>query len=139
MMSSGHRLLLVWELEAGTNVELNGVRDLDGSYNVLIEFLTRTDSLNKTVKNEGQTPRWSPQAAYILVHKLVLGTFIISYYLPRFHRIAALNVRDDSEIDWKLLPDENWNLWSTHALQRRWQTLKRSVKGYEEMSHQGKF
>ena len=32
---------------------------------------SRTDSLSKTVKNEGQKPRWSPQDAYILVHKLV--------------------------------------------------------------------
>jgi len=29
----------------------------------------RTDALSKTVKNEGQKPRWSQQDAYILVHK----------------------------------------------------------------------
>ena len=48
-----------------------------------------------------------------------------------------MNVRDDTEIDWKLLPDENWNVWSAHALQRRWLTMKRSIKGHEEMSHAG--
>ncbi|KAI5116616.1 hypothetical protein M0805_009197 [Coniferiporia weirii] len=78
-----------------------------------------TDALSKTVKNEGQKPRWGQQDAYILVHK-----------------IASLNVHDDSEIDWKLLADEDWNLWSAHSLQRRWLTLKRSVRGYDEMSHQ---
>ncbi|KAL5527831.1 hypothetical protein ACEPAG_6632 [Sanghuangporus baumii] len=78
-----------------------------------------TDGLSKTVKNSGQKPRWSQQDAYILVHK-----------------IASLNVNDDSEIDWKLLNDETWNLWSAHTLQRRWLTLKRSVRGHEEMTHQ---
>lgn len=29
----------------------------------------RTDALSKTVKNEGQKPRWSQQDAFILVHK----------------------------------------------------------------------
>lgn len=47
-------------------------------------------------------------------------------------------MRDDTEIDWKLLPDENWNVWSAHSLQRRWLTMKRSIKGFEEMSHAGK-
>ena len=51
--------------------------------------------------------------------------------------MASLNVRDDSEIDWKLLPDSEWNLWSAHSLQRRWLTLKRSVRGYEHMTHAG--
>ncbi|KAG9317467.1 hypothetical protein JVU11DRAFT_1669 [Chiua virens] len=78
-----------------------------------------TDSLSKTVKNEGQKPRWSPQDAYILVHK-----------------VDSLKARDDTEIDWKTLTDPDWNLWSAHSLQRRWLTMKRSIKGYEEMTHQ---
>ena len=53
------------------------------------------------------------------------------------HKVDSLNVRDDTEIDWKLLPDENWNVWSAHSLQRRWLTMKRSIKGFEEMSHAG--
>lgn len=52
-------------------------------------------------------------------------------------RVAAQNVNDDSEIDWKKLIDDDWNLWSAHTIQRRWMTLKRSVKGHEDMSHQG--
>ena len=52
-------------------------------------------------------------------------------------RVDSMNVRDDTEIDWKLLPDENWNIWSAHSLQRRWLTMKRSIKGFEEMSHAG--
>lgn len=78
-----------------------------------------TDSLSKTVKNEGLKPRWGQQDAFILVHK-----------------VDSLNVRDDTEIDWKLIPDADWNLWSAHTLQRRWLTLKKGVKGYEEMTHQ---
>ncbi|KAK7470467.1 RNA polymerase I enhancer binding protein [Stygiomarasmius scandens] len=78
-----------------------------------------TDVLSKQVKSNGQNPRWSNQDAYILVHKL-----------------DSLRVRDDTEVDWKTLADKDWNLWSPHILQRRWQTMKKSVKGYEEMTHQ---
>jgi len=77
-----------------------------------------TDCLSKTFKNNGTKPRWSSRDAYILVHK-----------------VESLHVRDDSEIDWKTLPDSNWNLWSAHTLQRRWLTMKRSVRGYEDMTH----
>ncbi|KAI0251329.1 hypothetical protein BJV78DRAFT_1212509 [Lactifluus subvellereus] len=77
-----------------------------------------TDGLSKTFKNNGTKPRWSSRDAYILVHK-----------------VDSLHVRDDSEIDWKTLPDLNWNLWSAHILQRRWQTMKRSVRGHEDMTH----
>lgn len=48
-----------------------------------------------------------------------------------------MNVMDDTEIDWKTLLDPDWNLWSAHSLQRRWLTMKRSIKGYENMSHLG--
>ncbi|KAF7430794.1 RNA polymerase I enhancer binding protein [Pleurotus ostreatus] len=77
-----------------------------------------TDTLSKTVKNDGQRPRWSPLDAFILVHK-----------------VDSMNVMDDTEIDWKTLLDPDWNLWSAHSLQRRWLTMKRSIKGYENMSH----
>ncbi|KZT05601.1 uncharacterized protein LAESUDRAFT_655614 [Laetiporus sulphureus 93-53] len=77
-----------------------------------------TDTLSTQMKNAGERPRWSQMDAYILVHK-----------------VDSLNVRDDTEIDWKLLPDEHWNIWSAHSLQRRWLTMKRSVKGYEDMTH----
>ncbi|KAI3612161.1 nucleolar protein [Moniliophthora roreri] len=76
-----------------------------------------TDCLSKIVKKEGANPRWNNQDAYILVHKL-----------------DSLNVRDDSEIDWKTLGDEDWNHWSAHVLQRRWFTMKKSIKGHEDMS-----
>lgn len=78
-----------------------------------------TDALSKTIKNEGQKPRWSQQDAYILVHK-----------------VDSLNVRDDTEIDWKTISDPQWNLWSAHTLQRRWLTMKRGIKGHEDMTHQ---
>ena len=54
-------------------------------------------------------------------------------------RIDSLDVRHDSEIDWKTFPDPDWNLWSPHLLQRRWMTMKRSVKGHENMTHAGVF
>jgi Myb-like DNA-binding protein REB1 len=75
-----------------------------------------TDALSKKLKNSGERPRWSQQDAYILVHK-----------------IASLQINDDSEIDWKLIADPDWNLWSAHQLQRRWQTLKKSVKDWDQL------
>ncbi|KAH8830434.1 hypothetical protein DL96DRAFT_1592888 [Flagelloscypha sp. PMI_526] len=79
-----------------------------------------TDSLSKKVKSQGgEVARWGPRDAYVLVHK-----------------VASLNVRHDTEIDWKMLADPTWNLWSPHILQRRWQTLKKGVRGHNELSHQ---
>ncbi|KIK04680.1 hypothetical protein K443DRAFT_130674 [Laccaria amethystina LaAM-08-1] len=78
-----------------------------------------TDALNKTIKNQGQKPRWSQQDAFILVHK-----------------VDSLNVRDDTEIDWKTIPDADWNLWSAHTLQRRWMTMKKAIKGWYDMRHE---
>lgn len=78
-----------------------------------------TDALNKTIKNRGQKPRWSQQDAFILVHK-----------------VDSLNVRDDTEIDWKTIPDPDWNLWSAHTLQRRWMTMKKAIKGWYDMRHE---
>ncbi|KAF6746064.1 hypothetical protein DFP72DRAFT_823432 [Ephemerocybe angulata] len=78
------------------------------------------DSLSKVVKSDGGRPYWSPQDAYILVQ-----------------RVEALGVNDDTEIDWKILRDHQWNLWSPHNLQRRWLAMKRSIQGHEEMSHRG--
>src|SRR6267154_4385146 len=98
----------------------------------------RTDSLSKTVKNEGQKPRWSAQDAYILVHKYVVVRYRF-LYVYHITRVDSMNVRDDTEIDWKTLPDSDWNLWSAHSLQRRWLTMKRGIKGYEDMTHQGSF
>ncbi|KAJ6539526.1 hypothetical protein B0H19DRAFT_1179462 [Mycena capillaripes] len=78
-----------------------------------------TDSLSKKYKTEGQAKaRWSQRDGFILIHK-----------------IDSLNVRDDTEIDWKSLPDSQWNLWSAHTLQRRWQTMKKGIKGFEDMTH----
>ncbi|KZT60778.1 hypothetical protein CALCODRAFT_492038 [Calocera cornea HHB12733] len=75
-----------------------------------------TDALNKRVKNDGNKPRWSGQDAYILVQK-----------------IASLKITHDSEIDWKLIADSDWNLWSAHQLQRRWFRMKKGVKNGETM------
>ncbi|EJU06628.1 hypothetical protein DACRYDRAFT_44460 [Dacryopinax primogenitus] len=77
-----------------------------------------TDALNKRVKNQGSKPRWSGQDAYILVQK-----------------IASLKISHDSEIDWKLIADSDWNLWSAHQLQRRWFRMKKGVKNGETMPY----
>ncbi|KAJ7228498.1 hypothetical protein GGX14DRAFT_413437 [Mycena pura] len=77
-----------------------------------------TDSLSKKFKSNGARLRWSTGDASTLISK-----------------IDALNVRDDTEVDWKSLPDSQWNLWSAHALQRRWLTMKKGVKGFEDMTH----
>ncbi|KAJ7682614.1 hypothetical protein DFH06DRAFT_971169 [Mycena polygramma] len=78
-----------------------------------------TDSLSKKCKTAGDAnPRWGSHDGVVLVHK-----------------IDALKVRDDTEIDWKSLPDAQWNLWSAHTLQRRWLTMKKGIKGFEDMTH----
>ncbi|KZV87371.1 hypothetical protein EXIGLDRAFT_620771 [Exidia glandulosa HHB12029] len=76
-----------------------------------------TDSLNRVVKSDGCNPRWSQRDGLLLVQ-----------------RVAALNVNHDSEIQWTKLNDDSWNIWSAHQLQRRWERLKRPVKGHEQMS-----
>lgn len=50
-----------------------------------------------------------------------------------------MDVSDDTEIDWKLLSDPDWNFWSAHTLQRRWFHMKRAVKGHEDMPFYGSF
>jgi len=56
--------------EVGSSVESNGLFvTIVEVMLLLIHYKTRTDALSKTVKNEGQKPRWSQQDAYILVHK----------------------------------------------------------------------
>ena len=56
---------------------------------------------------------------------------------PLLFRVASMEVRDDSEIDWKLLSDDDWNLWSAHTTQRQWRKLKQTILGHEEMGFQG--
>ncbi|KAJ7180287.1 hypothetical protein C8R43DRAFT_870256 [Mycena crocata] len=77
-----------------------------------------TDSLSKKFKTDGSNSRWSRRDAAMLIHN-----------------IDSLNVRDDTEIDWKSIQDSQMNLWSAHSLQRRWLTMKRGIKGFEDMSH----
>ncbi|KAF8524606.1 hypothetical protein BU17DRAFT_30066, partial [Hysterangium stoloniferum] len=78
-----------------------------------------TDCLRATVKNNGAAARWSKMDASILVHK-----------------VGALDVRDDSEINWKELPDKDWNLHSAHMIQRRWRALVSAIKDHEQMPFQ---
>ncbi|KAJ7684010.1 hypothetical protein B0H17DRAFT_941295 [Mycena rosella] len=77
-----------------------------------------TDSLSKRYQNEGQIPRWSARDAFVLVQK-----------------IDAQKVTHETEIAWKSIPDPQWNSWSAHILSRRWFNMKKSIKGFEDMSH----
>lgn len=42
------------------------------------------------------------------------------------HRIASLNLKDESDIDWKSLGYPSWDMWSAHFLQQKWRQLKTS-------------
>ncbi|KAJ7490397.1 hypothetical protein B0H11DRAFT_1719252 [Mycena galericulata] len=77
-----------------------------------------TDSLSKKYKTDGHNPRWSARDAFIFIQK-----------------IDSLNLQDDAEINWRSIPDPQWNLWSPHTLQSRWLTMKRGIKGFEDMTH----
>lgn len=48
-------------------------------------------------------------------------------------------MNDESEVDWKRLGDDDWNLWSAHQLQRRFKGLMRSIKGYDTMPFTGEY
>jgi hypothetical protein len=48
-----------------------------------------------------------------------------------------MGVNDESEIDWKLLSDEDWNLWSAHQLQRRFKYLLNAIDGHDKMQYPG--
>lgn len=73
MMSSGVKSAKRWAIGVGGSNAGSSGRLLSscGSESRGLNWLVRTDSLSKTVKNEGQKPRWSQQDAYILVHKCV--------------------------------------------------------------------
>ena len=44
------------------------------------------------------------------------------------HRLASLDAERESEIDWRLLPDPDWNWWSPHVLGKRFVTMKARAK-----------
>ncbi|CAE6481778.1 unnamed protein product [Rhizoctonia solani] len=108
-------------LQADNDVLWSEVSERMGGRRTRQQVRIKTDALNKRVKNSGERPRWSAQDAYILVHK-----------------VASMPVQDDTEIDWKLLPDPQWNLWSAHQLQRRWFGLKKTLKDSDTMPHSGR-
>jgi len=56
-----------------------------------------------------------------------------------WYRIAALDIKDTSEVNWKSLATGELCLWSGHVLQRRFRTMKRAIKGYEAMKFKGSF
>lgn len=57
-------------------------------------------------------------------------------YYP-VHRVTSLSFLDESEIVWSKFPDPGWNRWSAYQLRRKWQALKRSVSGHENLSPRG--
>ncbi|KAG8867075.1 RNA polymerase I enhancer binding protein [Serendipita sp. 405] len=91
------------------------VKRMGGTRNRSQIRLKWNDCLGKTLKTEGPR-RWLPIDAYILVHKL-----------------ATIDISNEKDINWRLLLDDGWDIWSPHDLQRRWATMKKSVVGYEQM------
>ena len=53
------------------------------------------------------------------------------------HRVSSLSFVDESEIVWSKFPDPGWNRWSAYQLRRKWQALKRSVSGHENLTPRG--
>jgi len=101
----------------------------------LLNAMDRQDSLRKNIKTDGKR-RWLPIDSYILIHKSVCSPLSM-VVCSRFSRVNDLEVNDDTEIDWKTLRDDTWNLWSAHALQKRWMSMKRGIDGYENIPHSG--
>ncbi len=54
------------------------------------------------------------------------------------HRIASLDVDEETGIDWKSLNDSSWDMWSCHILQQKWRWLKAS-SNTDGMSHRGEY
>lgn len=50
------------------------------------------------------------------------------------HKVTSLSFLDESEIVWSKFPDPGWNRWSAYQLRRKWQGLKRSVSGHENLT-----
>jgi len=76
------------------------------------------DSLGRTVKNGGEGQRWTRLDAYILVHK-----------------VASLDVSDQSDIRWNSLKDTTWNTWSGNNLRKRWAHLRETVQDFDDKTH----
>jgi hypothetical protein len=53
------------------------------------------------------------------------------------HRIASLDVDEETDIDWKSLNDPSW-MWSSHSLQQRWRRLKAPIDT-DGMSYRGEY
>ncbi|KAF7292326.1 Nucleolar protein [Mycena chlorophos] len=79
-----------------------------------------TDSLSVRHKTGGAGARWTKGDTQMLIQ-----------------RVAAQPIQHETEIDWTALPEGTWNLWSNHILQLHWFTMKKGVKGYEDMTLTG--
>jgi hypothetical protein len=44
------------------------------------------------------------------------------------NRLSALDVKDTSEIDWKQLPDKNWNNFRSHKLREHFRVYTRRIQ-----------
>jgi hypothetical protein len=56
------------------------------------------------------------------------------------HRIASLDLDDESDIDWKSLNDPAWDMWSGRRLQKKWRSLKATCNAADGIvSHRGEY
>lgn len=51
---------------------------------------------------------------------------LTSFHSP--YRLDSLQLTDEDEIAWKLLPDSHWNWWSPHVLHKRWGSMKNRAR-----------
>jgi hypothetical protein len=58
------------------------------------------------------------------------------------HRIASLDLDDESDIDWRSLNDSTWDMWSGRRLRQKWRSLKLKVTCNADdgtVSHRGEY
>ena len=61
----------------------------------------------------------------VIVHLKHALTLVLDSMI---HRLDSLQLTDEDEIAWKLLPDSHWNWWSPHVLHKRWGSMKNRAK-----------
>lgn len=49
----------------------------------------------------------------------------------------ALDVHNDTEIDWTELLDPDWGAWNSLCLQKKWETMKNRVVDFQLRDYQG--
>jgi hypothetical protein len=76
---------------------------------------------------------------YVYSHQQVsVDVLVVVTSMLTSLRVDALDIRHDTEINWKTIPDEDWDVFNAHQLQTRWHALKRTITGWPDKSHAGR-